>query len=117
MRRARRHPCRMRVRGLGNSAKGRKGEQRTLHTLLKQKTSHLHKTSAQCVWRGLCVCVCVCVWKHLRICMHLHVGVSVSIYISIGVCKCLFISMLWSVFVRVSASACGYASGRNPPAT
>lgn len=60
MRRARRHPSRMRVRGLGNSAKGgESGRRHTLHTLLKHKTSHLHKTSALCVRLEVgAVCVC-----------------------------------------------------------
>lgn len=99
MRRARRHPSRMRVRGLGNSARGgESGRRHTLHTLLKHKTSHLHKTSAQCARRervrvGLVpACVRACAQKHLqdlnvrvcskRACVHACVSADASVGVS-----------------------------------
>lgn len=103
--------------GLDNSAKGRKGGWDTLHTLLKQKTSHLHKTSAECVWRrGACVW-----WRTWRsICRFgcVYVCVFLSVFTDLNECRksiYMHVRERVCVYMPLCVSACGYASGSNPP--
>ncbi len=56
MRGARRHPCRMRVRGLGNSAKGRKRQAaHTAHIVETEDISLTQDKCAVCVEEPACV--------------------------------------------------------------
>lgn len=74
MRRARRHPCRMRVRGLGNC--GRRETAHTAHIVETEDISLTQDKRVVCVREPECVGSCGSIPTSECMCEHLCVGVS-----------------------------------------